>query len=119
MQDKDNHENRDDEEAVGGVNRRNKISLPQIALFLMLVPVLFGFVNSILPPHLAAISVLITVLSPLVGLIVAIYSLISGSKDNGSLGRRVAIIVCSIPLGFIAFFFIIYVGAATGIISLM
>ena len=98
--------------------RNGEIGLPLIALGLDLAPVFiitFGSLTGRVPPF----ALLFTVLLPIAGLIMGIVSLSLGKSRIGKIGKTLAIITVSLPLAFVTFIVLFFIGAATGVISLM
>ncbi len=95
----------------------NKLTLPLVALGLDLLPVLLGFLGSF------GISVpmysLFVILSPTVGLITGIAALNQGKARIGLTGKIIAVIAVALPLAFVALIVVFFIGAVTGMISLM
>lgn len=91
--------------------------LPLVALALDLVPALLLFLSS------RGINVpmgsLLAVLSPTAGLLTGIFALGQGKARIGLIGKIIAITAVALPLGFVAFIVIIFIGATTGLIPLM
>jgi hypothetical protein len=114
-----------DENPTPEENSKNKVVLPVIAVWLSFSPVVFFFVLFIisiipgafelaLPPLL-----LLTVLSPIAGVIIGVISLSRGKKRIDPVGRKLAIIAIVVPLSFVALVLTFSIGAATGLIPLM
>jgi hypothetical protein len=98
--------------------RNNRIGLPLIALGFDLAPVLIIFLNSIMRGF-TAITLLFVVLFPVAGLITSIAALTLRKDRIGKIGKILAIIAISLPLAVVLFIIIIFIGATTGLISLM
>ena len=98
--------------------QNNGIGLPLAALGLDLAPVFILFLNSI-TRGLLSFTLLFLVLLPVTGLITGIVSLSAGKGRIGKIGKTLAIIAISLPLAFVAFIVVIFIGAVTGVISLM
>ena len=98
--------------------RKNGISLPLTALGLDLAPALIIFLGSIIR-GLTSVTLLILVLLPVAGLITGIVSLTLGKGRIGKIGKILALIAISLPLAVVLFVIVIFIGAATGLISLM
>lgn len=94
-----------------------KIGRPLIALGLDLLPFIWIFISYI--DVYILISPLVIILSPIAGLILGISALSRGKKYNGLLGNILAIITIAIPVSLVVLIIVLYIGAATGIISLM
>ena len=94
------------------------IALPLIALGLDLAPVLISFLASITRGVLA-FTLLFMVLLPVAGLTTGIVSLSLWKDRIGKIGKILAIIAVSLPLAVVLFIIVIFIGAATGLISLM
>ena len=99
-------------------NNRNGIGLPITALGLDLAPVLIIFFSSIIR-GLTAVSLLFVVLLPIAGLIMGIVSLTLGKDQIGKIGKILAIIAISLPGAVVLCIIAIFIGAVTGLISLM
>lgn len=97
--------------------RRHPLALPLAALGLVLLPVFLGLLG------LAGISApaysLLVILSPIAGLITGVSALSQGKEHIGLAGRIIAITAIALPLAVVAFIIIFFIGAATGLISLM
>ena len=98
--------------------RKNGLGLPIIALGLDLAPVLLIFLYSI-TRGATAFVLLFAVLFPIAGLITGIVYLSQGKGKIGSIGKILAIIAISLPLAVVLLFLVIFIGAVTGLISLM
>lgn len=111
-----NESNNEKNTSIETNNHGKNMVLPLVALGLVCLPFIFAFFNSFgigTPMH----SLLI-ILSPMVGCIVGIAAL--QKKDRiSSVGRIIAIIAVALPLAFVALVIIFFIGAATGLISLM
>ena len=95
-----------------------KITLPVVALFLDLFPFFPIFLTSL---HLEIRSFFwfVFLTAPILGLLLGVFSLTLGKKQIGTAGRIFAIIAIALPLSCIVFILIFFIGAATGLISLM
>ena len=94
----------------------SNIVLPLVALGLVFVPFIFALLSS-LGIHIPMYS-LFALLAPMVGFILGIAAL--QRKERISLaGKIISIIAVALPLAFVAFVIIFFIGAATGLISLM
>jgi ABC-type dipeptide/oligopeptide/nickel transport system permease component len=98
--------------------RNNRIGLPIAALGLDLAPVLIIFLGSIIRGF-PSFTFLFMVLFPVAGLITGIVYLSFGKGKIDRIGKILAIIAISLPLAVVLLFLVIFVGAATGLISLM
>ena len=98
--------------------RNNGIGLPLIALGLDLAPVLLIVLNSIIQGVLS-FTFLFMVLLPIAGLITGVVALTLGKDRIGRTGKIIAIIAISLPLAFVLFIIVFFIGAVTGVISLM
>ena len=98
--------------------RRNGIVLPLIALGLDLAPIPIVFLGSI-TRGLTSVPFLFVVLFPIAGLITGIFSLARGKGRIGNTGKVLAIIAISLPLTLVIFVLAFFIGAVTGLISLM
>ena len=98
--------------------RKNGLGLPIIALGLDLVPVLVIFLNSIMRGF-TAVALLFVVLFPVAGLITGIAALTLGKGKISRIGKTLSIIAISLPLAVVLFVLVIFIGAVTGLISLM
>lgn len=97
------------------ISKKN-IVLPLVALVLVSIPFIFAFLNSL--GIRITMYPLFTILSPMAGCIIGIAAL--QKKGRISLaGRIIAIIAVALPLSFVALIIIFFIGAATGLISLM
>ena len=99
---------------------KNKLTLPLIALCLSVLPVpiiiitLFG-----LAAGFAAVMLLPTLLSPVVGLVMGVIYLSKGKARTCRCGKILAVIAIALPLSAVVFVIIFFIGAMTGIIPLM
>jgi hypothetical protein len=98
--------------------RNNRIGLPITALVLDLAPVLIFFMNSIMRGF-TAVALLFVVLFPVAGLIVGIAALALGKGKISGIGKILSIIAISLPLAVVLCVIVIFIGAVTGLISLM
>ncbi len=99
---------------------KKKITLPVIALLLDILPVFMIYLSSFsLLRGLTSVTIIATILSPVVGLILGVMALSQGKNVTGVFGRIIAIIAVALPLLFIGFIVVFFVGASTGLISLM
>ena len=99
--------------------RRNEIVLPLTALGLDLAPVLIFLLNSSIAWGFTAIALLFVVLFPVAGLIMGTAALTLGKGKMSKIGKTLAIIAISLPLAVVLLIIIIFIGAVTGLISLM
>ena len=98
--------------------RRNGIVLPIVALGLDLAPVLIFLLN-LVTRSLPSFTLLFMVLFPVAGLITGIVALTLGKGKISKIGEILAIIAMSLPLALVLFIVIFFIGAVTGLISLM
>ena len=91
---------------------------PIIALGLDLAPALILFLSSF-TRGLPSFTLLSMILFPIAGLITGIASLTLGKGRMGRIGKILAIIAISLPLAVVLFILVIFIGAVTGLISLM
>ena len=98
--------------------RKNGLSLPLTALGLDLVPILIIFLGSIVR-GLTAVTLLFVVLLPIAGLITGIVSLTVGKGKISKIGKILAIIAISLPTTLVVSIIVVFIGAETGLISLM
>lgn len=110
--------NDQDANSMPPIQHKNKIGLPLFALCLDLLPVLIILLSSLVQ-GLSSFIILFIVFSPIAGLITGVISLSLGKGQIGILGKILAIIAIALPLAFIALIIIFYIGAVTGVISLM
>jgi hypothetical protein len=99
--------------------RKNGIALPIVALGLDFAPVLIILLNSIIRGGVLASALLFAVLLPVAGLITGIVSLSLWKDRIGKIGKILAIVAISLPVALVLFIIVIFVGAVTGLISLM
>ena len=99
-------------------NHGNRIGLPLIALGLDLAPIPIVFLGSI-TRGLTALTFLFVVLFPIAGLITGVVSLARGKDRTGKIEKIIAIIAISLPLALVLFVLVFFIGAVTGLISLM
>ena len=99
-------------------NNKNGIGLPITALGLDLAPVLIIFLNSIMR-GLTAVSLLFVVFLPIAGLITGVVALTLRKDQIGKIGKILAIIAISLPGAVVLCVIGIFIGAVTGLISLM
>lgn len=107
-----------DTQSIPAVCHNNEIGLPLLALGFDLVPIFLVFLNSILR-GLPSYMFLLIVLSPIAGLITGVISLAKGKRRIGLTGKIISIIAIILPLSFVAFIIIFFIGVVTGVISLM
>lgn len=107
-----------DANSMTTIKHKNEIGLPLIALFLDFAPVLLVFLGSLVR-GLSSAALLLALLLPVAGLITGIVSLSRGKARIGIVGKILAIIAIVLPLAFVAFIVIIFIGAVTGLISFM
>ena len=98
--------------------RKAGLGLPIIALGLDLAPALVLLLNSI-TRGLLSVTLLFMTLFPIAGLITGIVTLTLGKDHMGKPGKILAIIAISLPGAVVLFVIVIFVGAVTGLISLM
>ena len=98
--------------------RKNGIGLPLIALGLDLAPILIIFLGSIMR-GLTSFTLLFTVFLPVTGLVMGVVSLTLWKDRIGKIGKVLAIIAISLPLALVIFIIVFFIGAVTGVISLM
>ena len=98
--------------------RKNGLGLSIIALGLDLAPVLIIFINSIMRGF-TAVSLLFVVLFPVAGLIMGVVALTLGKGRICRIGKILCIIAISLPLTVVLCVIVIFIGAVTGLISLM
>ncbi|MDR1921606.1 MAG: hypothetical protein LBS31_07690 [Candidatus Adiutrix sp.] len=85
--------------------------LPYVALTLtFLVPILTGIISAVVSGGAQAFFLAVTMLSPIAGMLTAIFALCLGKKRIGVVGKIISIIVISAPLcggivGIVALFF--------------
>ena len=109
--------NPDGSDTVNIHQSKNEIALPLVALGLDFLPFLLGFLNSrqIMIPMFS----LLTILAPIAGIITGVAALSRGKVRIGAVGKTIAIISIALPLALVALIIIFFIGAATGLISLM
>jgi hypothetical protein len=102
-------------------NKHTKgIVLPIIALGLDFAPVLiFVLLFSLLRADVSAILLLPVLLAPVIGVILGVAALRRGKERTGIIGKIIAITAIALPLGFVAFVIIFFIGASVGLIPLM
>ena len=98
-------------------HRNHKITLPLVALGLDLGPVLLIILSSLRIGN--AVFVLLFILAPAAGLITGTVALTRGKKRLGLAGMIIAIVAVALPLAFVALIISFFIGAATGMITLM
>jgi hypothetical protein len=109
-----------DTNAVTTTERKNEIGLPLIALGMSFFPVLLFFMNIFgLEVTLPSVLLPFVIMLPLAGLITGTVSLSRGKERIGIAGKIIAIIAVALPLALIACIIVIFIGLATGLISLM
>jgi hypothetical protein len=99
------------------IRHKKEIALPLIALGLVLFPALYPVLSPLI--GLPGIASLLTILSPVAGLILGVISLSRGKGRISLAGKIIAVIAIVLPLAVIAFILIFFMGAAMGLISLM
>jgi len=107
-----------DANSMTTIKHKNEIGLPIIALCLDFAPVLLVFLGSLVR-GLSSAALLLALLLPVAGLITGIVSLSRGKARIGIVGKILAIIAIVLPLAFVAFIVILFIGAVTGLISFM
>jgi hypothetical protein len=107
-----------DSNSKADIQRKNNIVLPLIALGLDLFPILVITIGS-LGLNLPGVMFLFALLSPIGGFVLGISALAKGKKVIGRRGKILAIIAVALPAAFVALIIIFFIGAATGLISLM
>jgi ABC-type dipeptide/oligopeptide/nickel transport system permease component len=100
------------------VTSKNGIVLSLIALGLDLVAIFLIALNS-LGLGLPSVVILFIVLLPLLGLMTGIACLAKGKKRMGKAAKAIAIIAIALPLSFVGFVLVLFIGVATGMIPLM
>ena len=96
----------------------NRIGLPIVALGLDFAPALILLLGSIMRGF-PAFTLLFMVLFPIAGLITGVVYLSLGKGKIDRIGKILAIIAISLPLAVVLCVTIIFIGAVTGLISLM
>ena len=105
--------------------RRNIIIVPFIALGLdlLFIPIVFfAFLVPRTTPFLYGFIpflYLLAVISPIAGLVLGITSLSLGKHRIDAAGKAAAIAAIALPASVIIFILVFYIGAVTGVISLM
>ena len=96
---------------------QNRILLPLIALGLDFLPILMSGIMSF-GIRIPAVNLLM-LLSPISGLILGIVALSKGKAHIGTIGKIIALLAVALPLAIVGLVIFFFVGAATGLISLM
>jgi len=91
--------------------------MPIIAVVLDILPVLIIIISRRFP--MSALIFLFTLLMPIAGMVLGIVCLYLGKQRMGKAGIILAFIAVGLPLSFIAFILIFFIGASTGLIRLM
>lgn len=102
---------------------RGKISQPKtvlaiIALLFDLVPIVIVYLL-IGSPYIGSITIMLIILSPIIGLVLGVAALSSGNTKIGTTGKVIAIMAVALPLLFMGFILLFFIGAVTGLISFM
>lgn len=109
--------NTEDANSATNAHHKKELSLPLIALGLVLLPVLLLYISSF-GATIPMLS-LFVILSPVVGLLTGISALNMGKERIGSFGKTIAIIAIALPLGLVTLIVLFFIGVTTGMISLM
>jgi hypothetical protein len=118
MEDKFNDKQQDLNSKIE-IQRKNKISLPALALILDFSPILFILLSSLLGDFMSTFALLSIVLFPAAGVITGVSALTKGKATISPNEKAVAVIAVVLPLIPVALTIIFYFGAVTGWISLM
>ena len=92
------------------------ISLPLVALGLDLFPVLMIFFSR---RSISSFSLLFMLMLPVIGVIMGVSSLRRGKGRRYLAGNIIAIVAVALPVFFVVFVIVIFIGIVTGVISLM
>lgn len=106
-------------DSMHGTHHKKEIGLSLVALCLSLVPFLLVFLSNIFNFNLPGLVILFIILSPIAGLIMGIASLCKGKKKIGNFGMIFSIIAIALPALLIILIILLFIGAATGVISFM
>lgn len=105
-------------DSIRSTQGKNNIVLPLIALGLDLSPILLVYLSSFIQ-RFSSLAILFIVVMPIAGLVTGVVSLNRGKGRMGIAGKVIAIAAIVLPLALIALIIIFFIGASTGIISLM
>ena len=99
------------------VARKTKLTLPLLSLGLVFMPIaVFLAARYVL---VAGIPMLFALLFPIAGVVTGIAALRQGKEQIGKAGKIIAIISIALPLLLVLLVVLFFIGAVTGIISLM
>ena len=96
---------------------KQSIVVPLIALGLDLMPLFLSYLGSI-GLHVPRFS-LITILCPICGLLTGVAALNQGKQRLGTVGVAIATLAVALPAAVVALIVLFFIGAYTGLISLM
>lgn len=101
---------------------RGKISQPKtvlaiIALLFDLVPIVIFYL--LIGATSISSAIVLIILSPLMGIVLGVAALSSGNTKIGTTGKVIAIMAVALPLLFMGFILLFFIGAVTGLISFM
>ena len=100
--------------------QKNEVGLPLLALGFDLLPVLFWSIGSLVPPgQFASVVLLVSVMCPIIGLVIGVTALTRRKERIGNIGKIIAILAVALPIAAAVFLLLFFIGAMTGIISLM
>jgi len=105
-------------DAVAVMPQHNSIVMPLIALGLdlLLIPIVF---LASLGIGVSPFFSFLAVVSPIAGLITGIGALSRGKGQIGAAGKILAITAIALPSSLVIFIIVFFIGAVTGVISLM
>ena len=95
------------------------VGLPLLALGLVFVPVLLGYIVTSLGWYTSGVVLLFFLLGPVAGLILGAICLSKAKKGIGIVGVILAAVAVAIPTIIIVFLLFFFVGVVTGLIPLM
>ncbi|MDR0489159.1 MAG: hypothetical protein LBG99_07180 [Propionibacteriaceae bacterium] len=95
------------------------VGLPLLALGLVFLPVLVGYIVTWMGVYITGVVLLITMVGPIAGLIIGAICLSRAKNRIGVVGVILAAIAVAIPVIIIVFVLFFFIGAYTGLISLM
>jgi hypothetical protein len=90
-----------------------------IALALDLLPVLLVFLLNSLRGGVSSIIILAMIASPIAGVIIGFCAIREGKQEVGIAGMIISIAAIALPLVFVLAVVMFFIGATTGVITLM
>jgi ABC-type dipeptide/oligopeptide/nickel transport system permease component len=103
---------------VNDTKPRSDLGLPLIALALVVLSPLSSYLAPYMP-WFQSLLLLITIVGPIAGMITGVAALNRGKGRMSKAAKIIAIAAIALPLAFIGLILAFFIGAVTGVISLM